>query len=44
LRDKVPACVRHCQSRCMEFGTTEELAPKMTGRGNAVLFTHHPGR
>ena len=42
--DKVPACVRHCQARCMEFGTTEELATMMSDRSNVVLFTHHPGR
>jgi len=28
----------------MEFGTTEELATRMTDRSNVVLFTHHPGR
>ena len=44
LRDKVPACVRHCQSRCMEFGTTAELTAKMADRPNVALFSHHPGR
>lgn len=44
LRDRVPACVRHCQARCLEFGTTEELAPKAVGRANVALFTHSPGR
>ena len=43
-RDKMPACVKHCQSRCMEFGTTEELAGKLPDRGNSALFTHSPGR
>ena len=42
--DRVPACVRHCQSRCMEFGMTEELTAKMADRSNMVVFTHHPGR
>lgn len=44
VRDRVPACVRHCQARCMEFGLTEELAPKLIGRPNVALFTHSPGR
>jgi anaerobic dimethyl sulfoxide reductase subunit B (iron-sulfur subunit) len=43
-RDDVPACVRHCQSRCMEFGQTTELAARMPDRPNAALFTHAPGR
>jgi len=36
--------VRHCQSRCMEFGTTEDLAAKLPERQTATLFTHAPGR
>lgn len=26
---KVPTCVQHCQSQCLEFGTVEELSAKM---------------
>lgn len=26
---ELPACVKHCQSRCMEFGTITELAKKI---------------
>ncbi len=26
---KVPTCVQHCQSKCLEFGTVEELSAKM---------------
>jgi anaerobic dimethyl sulfoxide reductase subunit B (iron-sulfur subunit) len=43
-RAEVPACVRHCQARCMEFGTTAELAAKLSDRPNVALFTHSPGR
>ena len=42
--DGLPACVRHCQSRCMEFGATADLAPKLADRPVATLFTHAPGR
>ena len=42
--DGLPACVRHCQSRCMEFGTSSELAAKLQERPIAALFTHAPGR
>jgi anaerobic dimethyl sulfoxide reductase subunit B (iron-sulfur subunit) len=43
-RDEMPACVRHCQSRCMEFGETSDLAARMADRSNVALFTHAPGR
>ena len=42
--EALPACVKHCQSRCMEFGTTTVLAATLPERPNAVLFTHSPGR
>jgi len=35
---KKPTCVHHCQALCMEYGTVEELAKKMT-KGKMVLFT-----
>ncbi len=40
----VPACVKHCQSRCMEFGSTADLAARATERHKAALFTHAPRR
>jgi anaerobic dimethyl sulfoxide reductase subunit B (iron-sulfur subunit) len=43
-RKELPACVRHCQSRCMEFGTAKELATSLPDRPRATLFTHAPGR
>jgi Fe-S-cluster-containing dehydrogenase component len=43
-RDGLPACVKHCQSRCMEFGLTAELVATLADRPTAVLFTHPPGR
>ena len=43
-RGETPACVRHCQSRCMEFGPTAELAATMSDRANIAVFTHSPGR
>ena len=36
---KLPACVHHCQSRTMSWGTLKELAQEMDGRTNCVLFT-----
>ena len=41
-RGAVPACVKHCQSRCMEFGLAGDLAGAMAERPKAVLFTHAP--
>jgi hypothetical protein len=35
--------VRHCQSRCMEFGTAKELAASLPDRPRATIFTHAPG-
>jgi hypothetical protein len=43
LRTEVRACVKHCQSRCMEFGVTSEFAAALADRPNAALFTHPPG-
>lgn len=28
-RGEAPACVHHCLAQCMEYGTIEELAPRM---------------
>jgi Fe-S-cluster-containing dehydrogenase component len=38
--ETLPACVKHCQSRCMEFGLAAELGPKAADRTKAALFTH----
>lgn len=34
----LPACVKHCQSRCMEFGLLEDLVGLMETRPKMVLF------
>lgn len=36
-----PACVHHCQSRCMSFGPLEELVDEMQARPKMVLFAPH---
>lgn len=33
---KKPACVHHCNSLCMEYGTIEEMAKRATEIGKAV--------
>lgn len=42
-RKENPACVKHCQAACMEFGVTQDLAAKVKDRPRAVLFTLVPG-
>ena len=37
-KGKKPSCVHHCQSNCMEYGTVEELAKKVT-RNKMVIFS-----
>lgn len=37
-KGKKPSCVHHCQASCIEYGTVEELAKKMTD-SRMVLFT-----
>ena len=29
-KGKRPSCVQHCQAQCLEYGTVEELAAKIT--------------
>jgi Fe-S-cluster-containing dehydrogenase component len=36
--DTVPACVRHCQARCMEYGTLEELTEKAKTMKRPMMF------
>ena len=33
-----PSCVKHCQSRCMQFGYLHELVTEMEERPKMVLF------
>ena len=33
-----PACVKHCQSACMEYGSIADLAKKMEKKAKTVLF------
>jgi Fe-S-cluster-containing dehydrogenase component len=33
-----PACVKHCQARCMAFGPLEELVKEMEERPKTALF------
>ena len=35
---KKPTCVHHCLAACMEFGTLEELAPKLAEKSKRVLW------
>ncbi len=35
---EAPACVKHCQARCMQFGYIDKLAIKMEERAKMVLF------
>ena len=43
-RKALPSCVHHCQSSCMVFGLTDELAAKLPKQSKVALFTHSPGR
>lgn len=36
-KGKLPSCVKHCQAGCMEYGTVEELAGKITGSKFALF-------
>ena len=33
-----PACVKHCQARCMQFGYIDKLTKEMEERPKMVLF------
>ena len=35
---KKPACVKHCQAACMQFGPIQELVKEMELRPKMVLF------
>ena len=35
---ELPACVKHCQSQCMQFGYLHELVKAMEERPKMVLF------
>lgn len=36
---KLPACVHHCQSMTMRYGTVKELAPFLDEKQKRVLFS-----
>ena len=38
-RGEQPACVKHCQSACMQFGAISELAKLADDKPRAVIFT-----
>lgn len=43
-KGKKPTCVKHCQALCMEYGTVEELAAKITNATTKhVLFVPKAG-
>ena len=33
-----PACVKHCQAACMEYGPVKELVKTLEKKGKTVLF------
>lgn len=35
---RLPTCVHHCQSGCMEYGTVEELAKKAAEHPHSAIF------
>jgi Fe-S-cluster-containing dehydrogenase component len=36
---ELPACVKHCQSFCMEFGPITELVKEMAQKSRTVIFS-----
>ena len=36
---KKPACVKHCQARCMHFGPVNQLSHEMEKQPKTVLFS-----
>ena len=34
-----PACVKHCQAACMDYGTMAELAEVMAQKTHCAMFT-----
>ena len=36
---ELPACVKHCQAACMDFGPLDELVSKMDGLPRSALFS-----
>ena len=35
---KKPACVKHCLTKCMEFGTIDDIANEAKKRSKALLY------
>ncbi len=38
-RGEQPACVKHCQATCIEYGTTTQLAKAMETKSRSVIFS-----
>ncbi len=38
VKGEVPSCVKHCQARCMYYGSVTELAKVMEEHPRSVLF------
>ena len=38
-KNKMPACVQHCQAWCMYYGETEDLVKRMDTKSRWALFT-----
>lgn len=38
IQGEAPACVKHCQSQCMEYGPLEDLVIALTRNKKSVLF------
>ncbi len=38
---ELPACVKHCQAFCMQFGKLDELVKDMEVKRRVVLFSPH---
>ncbi|MCG8337501.1 MAG: oxidoreductase [Proteobacteria bacterium] len=37
-KGELPACVKHCQSFCMKYGTVKDLAAELENVSKSVLF------
>ncbi len=35
---KEPTCVKHCQAKCLTYGSLDELHPKLAEKKNQALF------
>jgi anaerobic dimethyl sulfoxide reductase subunit B (iron-sulfur subunit) len=37
-KGKIPTCVKHCQAKCLSFGTIEELSKELSKKAKQTLF------